>query len=269
MTISASAGTSKRSPQVSDGVEAQRLLHIAADDIVLADLERPAVAGAHLIGRMMADHRRHRTFFAGLFVAAKDAPHMLQRHQEAGVVAILDFHAVIRAVVNAAVAIPGHARHIDIRPAVHLVMLEQRQLVEIDLIAGLNNLLHRRGIFADDHRPDPSRLAAQTLPRHLGAIHVRRHPERDLNLLLRILRAHDHFHVSRLAMRVERMLENQNRKFLQRAEMLDDRGNVVGQRIDGLGYINDLVRICVAHIVEKRSEGFRHEIDPNLRTGDS
>ena len=148
-------------------------------------------------------------------------------------------------------------------------MLEQRQFVEIDLIAGLNNLLHRRGIFADDHRPDASRLPAQTFARHLGAIHVRRQSQRDLNLLLRILRAHDHFHVCRPAMRVKRIIEDQNREFFQRAKMLDDSCNVVAQRIDGLGYINDLARVCVAHIFEKRSEAFRHEIDPNLRTGDS
>ena len=56
----------------------QRLLQVAADDFIFADFERPTVASAHLIGRMMTDHRGDRTFFIGFFVAAKDPPHMLQ-----------------------------------------------------------------------------------------------------------------------------------------------------------------------------------------------
>ena len=36
--------------------QAQRFAEIPADDIVLAHLERAAVAGPHVIGRMMAEH---------------------------------------------------------------------------------------------------------------------------------------------------------------------------------------------------------------------
>src|SRR5574341_2437998 len=113
---------------------------------------------------MMADHRSHRALFTGLFVAAKDAPHMLQRHQKAGVVSVFHLHAMIGTVVNARVTILGDTRHIDIRPAVHFVMLEQRQLVEVDLITRANNLFDRRGVPADDNRSDLPSLAAQTLP---------------------------------------------------------------------------------------------------------
>jgi hypothetical protein len=131
---------------------------------------------------------------------------MLQGHQEAGVAAIFHLHAVIRAVIDPAFPVAGDTRHIDIRPAIHLVMSQERQVIEIDLIACLNNLFYRRRIFTHDHRPDSSRFPPQAFTRHFGAIHVARHAERHLHFLLRILRAHDDLHIARLAVGVERLL---------------------------------------------------------------
>ena len=208
----------------------------------------------------MADHRRYRTFLPGFFIAAKNSPHMLQRHQESRMIAVFHFHAVIGTIINTAISVLRHARHVEVRPAVHLMMFEQRQLVKIDSIAGLNNLLDRRRIFADDHRPDLSSLAAQTFPRHLCAVHVGRQPKSDLNLFLRILRAHHDFHIRRLPMSIERIFKDQYRKFLQCTELFDDSRDVVGQRIDGFRDRHDFARINPAHVVEKSAKRFGHPI---------
>src|SRR5258707_14437611 len=106
-------------------------------------------------------------------------------------------------------------------------MAQQRQLVKIDQSPRLDNLFYRRRVFANDHRPDLGRFAPQALVRHLGAIRFGGNTERYLNLLLRILRAHDQLHVVSAAMRVERLLENEHWELLQRTELLDDRRYVL------------------------------------------
>src|SRR3954464_14037616 len=58
--------------------KAQRLLQITADNFVLTDFERSAITRTHLIGRMMPDHRRNRTFLSSFLITAEDPPHMLQ-----------------------------------------------------------------------------------------------------------------------------------------------------------------------------------------------
>ena len=57
----------------------QRFTEIAADDVVLADFERPAVAGAHVERRMVAQYRGDRHVHVVLFVILEDLPQVTRR----------------------------------------------------------------------------------------------------------------------------------------------------------------------------------------------
>jgi hypothetical protein len=78
----------------------QRYLEIAVDDIELADLEGTSVAGADVISGMVAHNRRHGSLQVLLFIIAIHAPQMARRGIEGRTVFRLDFHAVVRAVVD-------------------------------------------------------------------------------------------------------------------------------------------------------------------------
>jgi len=73
MTISASAGMTDRH-QTIPTEQAERFAEISADHIVLAHFERAAVAGAHVVRRMMAEHCSDRHFFVARFIVAVDLP---------------------------------------------------------------------------------------------------------------------------------------------------------------------------------------------------
>ena len=66
--------------------------------------------------------------------------------------------------------------------------------------------------------------------------------------MLRVLRADHQFHLSSAAMSIERLLENQHGEFLESTEMLDDRRNVVIERIDGFRDRDHIARIRAPHI---------------------
>src|SRR5262250_1835232 len=132
MTISASAGIKKSSPQV------------AADDFVLAHFKRSAVAGTHVIGRMVAQNRGYWTFLVLLLVGLKDFPQVARRRMQRGAILRFDFHAVIGTVIYAALGVLADSGHGHVGTAVHLVMPHDRKVIEIDIISYFDVFFDRR-----------------------------------------------------------------------------------------------------------------------------
>ena len=59
-------------------------------------------------------------------------------------------------------------------------------------------------------------------------------------------------------MTIEWIVENQNGEFFEGAEVLDDGGNVVSQRIDRFRDQHHIAWIFAAHVIETGAEGFHN-----------
>ena len=75
-----------------------------------------------------------------------------------------------------------------------------------------------------------------------GRVAVRGMPKSDLGLALGNLAVHRQLDRTDFTVQIQRIIENNDRKFLLRAEMFDDRGDIVIRRIDFLGDVNHLAR---------------------------
>ena len=121
-------------------------------------------------------------------------------------------------------------------------MAHDRNLVKIDFIADHRVFFDRRVFFADDRRRHSMLFHLQAFFRHLRAGRVARHAQGDLGFSLRDFAVHRQLDRTDFAVQIQRIIENNNRKFLLRAEMFDDRGNIVIRRIDFFGDVNHLTR---------------------------
>ena len=80
----------------------------------------------------------------------------------------------------------------------------------------------------------------QTLFRHLRTGRIARHAQSDLGFALGDFAVHRQLDGTDLAVKVQRLVENDDRKFLLRAQMLDYRRDVVIGRIDFFGDVDHL-----------------------------
>ena len=113
ITISASAGTKKSSPKVSDGVSLQRRSHDGADFGVIVDAERRDIQRTQIKCRVVADDdgdgRRPILFF----VLTMDLPVMPGRHVQTKLPRSFHHVALEGDVVKASVGILHHRSHVD------------------------------------------------------------------------------------------------------------------------------------------------------------
>ena len=190
---------------------------------------------------------------------------MARRCVERRVPGRFDLHAVVRAVVDTALAIFGDGRQRAIGTAIHLVVAHERQLIQIDIGAALHVVLYRRVFFVDDDRRDRIGFSFQTRFGHLAARQRARHTEGDLGFSLGDFAVEHKRKVAHCAVEIERLIENRDGKFFLRAEMLDDRRGIIMRRVDGLADMNHFVRNLAAAFFEKRAQALRHGIPEALK----
>ena len=121
--------------------QAQRAVHDGADDGIVVLPEGCDVEGSDEVARAMADHEDDRRGLAALFVLASDLPAMAWRHVQTQLARALVLHTQEGRVVGAAVRIAHHGRHVDVGPAVHAVMADDRELAEIGVATRPNHFL--------------------------------------------------------------------------------------------------------------------------------
>ena len=238
--------------------EPEGLLHVAADDVELAHLERAAVARAHVVGRVMPQHGGHGTLHVVILVVLEDLPQVPRRGVQRGALRRLDLHAMVRAVVDAGSALLGDGGHDDVGAAVHVMVPHHRDLVDVHVLAGLGVLHDRRLVVLDDHRLDAVLLALQADVGHDLPARVLVEPERHLGLALGDLAVHGQLDVRRLPMKVQRIVEDQDGEFPQLIQVLDERAHVVVRRVHLLGYVDHLVGNLPTAVFQKRSQALGH-----------
>ena len=245
--------------------EPQGLSEVTTDDFILADFERAAVAGAHVKRRMMAKHSGHGHFHVVLLVVAVDLPQVPGRGIERRQILRFHLHAMIRKIVDPALSVLGNSRENDIGTAIHFMVSHDRNLVEIDVLAGPDVFLDRRLLLIDDHRREPMLFHFQAGLCHLRPCRFLGQTQRDLGFALRNLAVHRQFDITDPLVEVQRLVEDDDGEFLLRAEVLDDRGNVIVGRIDFLGDVNDFVRDFPKAIVDKTPQTLRHVLHEFLQ----
>ena len=110
----------------------------------------------------------------------------------------------------------------------------------------------RRVFLADDRRRHAMLFHLQAFFGHLRTGRVTRHAQSDLGFALRNFAVHCQLDRADFAVQIQRIIENNDRKFFLRAEMFDDRGDIVICRIDFLGDVNHLARQLALAVCNKR-----------------
>ncbi len=98
----------------------------------------------------------------------------------------------------------------------------------------------------------------QALFRHLRPGRGAWHAQRDLGFTLRDFTIHRELDRPDFAVQIQRIIKNNDRKFLLRAQMFDDCGDVIIRRIDFLGDVDHLARQLPLALCDKRSQILGH-----------
>ena len=145
--------------------ELERLTEEPTHDAALVLVDRADREGAERDCRMDADHERQRQGFVARLGDPLELPQVLARRQvNRRRVAALDLQPVVGAVPDLARRVfRERDRRRDVRPGVALVMDDLGQVVEVDLIALEDHLVHgaARHDLRDErflHRPQVGRL---------------------------------------------------------------------------------------------------------------
>ena len=160
--------------------------------------------------------------------------------------------------MNSGFPIPGHSRHHDIRTAVHFMVTHHRKIEEVGIASDFYDFLYRGRFFVDHDWRNSSLLHFETRFGHLHAIHFLGQAQSDLGLALRDLAIHDQLEVAHFAVQVQRVFEDQNRKFFQSAQMLDDCRDIIMGGIDSFPNPDNFARNLSLAIFQKSPQTLRH-----------
>ena len=206
------------------GREPQRRAHDRADLGVIIDAERRDVQRSQIKCRMVADDDRHRRRPVFFFVLAMDLPVVARRHVQAELPRAFHHVALEGDVVKAFVRILHHRRHIDIRRRIHGVMPNYRQVVNICLVAALDDLFDRRLAPRNRYRCKHRVFAARVLEAQRQVAFVGFHAERQRATLAGGEDIAQQRESGRFAVEIERFFKEENGKFLLILEVLEQSG---------------------------------------------
>ena len=131
----------KSSPRVSDGVSRSGVAHDGADFGVIIDAEWRDIQRSQIKSRMVANDDGDRRWSVLFFVLAMDLPVVSRRHVQAKLPWAFHHVALEGDIVKAFVGIFHHRRHVDVRRRVHGVVPDHGEVVNIGLVAALDDLL--------------------------------------------------------------------------------------------------------------------------------
>ena len=130
--------------------EPQRLPHNRADLGVIINTEWRDIQRSQIKCRMVANHDRHRRRPVFLFVLAVDLPIVSRRHVQAKLPWAFHHVALEGDIVRAFIGVLHHRGHVDVWRRIHRMMPNYGEIVNIRLVAALDDLFDRR--FARGNR---------------------------------------------------------------------------------------------------------------------
>src|SRR6266542_5296367 len=112
---------------------------------------------------MMANDDRHGRRPVFLFVLAMDLPVVSRRHAEATLPWTLHHVALEGDIVKAFIGVLHHRGHVDVWRRIHGVMADDGKIVNVCLVAALDDLFNRRLAARNRYRSDEHVLTAGVL----------------------------------------------------------------------------------------------------------